>query len=601
VSTLTLKNGVNVDVTLLAAPRTYTVSGASADALIGLFAGTSLSDNAGPQIGTLEGASASVVLADASPYVQYRTLRGSLGSGAVVVSGSTQPAAAPVTLLVGTSVDLSALSGPRTYTASGASSDALIGLFAGTSLSDNAGPQIGTLEGASASLMLPNDASPWVQLRRLRGTAGTVSVAASGMAVANGSARYAAQATWYIDGQNTTGLASDGNSGASAGAPLLTWAEYRRRVGSLPVATSTINLLSSLSTSDPIRPPYIPVGALVIITGTPGATSLYTSASGFTSVTAQNAASNTPCVVTDTALSANWGSAGPGGSSLIGQRILVTSGARAGAISWSAKDTGTKGARVVLPQIPSLVPTLPFGGFPGTAFANSDVFQVQSLPYAPDLVFDAPIASDSRAQGSGLVIEGISFYDPTFTDFCETVIPDAPGPAAIRFIGCNMGFIQGSAYYHACLWPTGQNFQSGVMNLFGCLIIGSCVLDTGCTFVPNQSTMIQCSSSAGVILHGSTIYGTDLAVFDSNAHGLDIRPGATVTCAAGTALWGSGHAAYGIILRGPGSRIGWSGTAVPTITGTSGDLLVGNTAKTWAGIGASGFTATNTAAAWVIS
>jgi len=65
-----------------------------------------------------------------------------------------------------------------------------------------------------------------------------------------------AQPTWFIDGSNSTGVASDSNTGTSASAPLLTLAELSNRWGkgnSLDPAggTVTVTIMSSATASQP--------------------------------------------------------------------------------------------------------------------------------------------------------------------------------------------------------------------------------------------------------------------------------------------------------------------------------------------------------------
>jgi hypothetical protein len=64
---------------------------------------------------------------------------------------------------------------------------------------------------------------------------------------------------WYWDPANSTGLASDSNSGASTGAPLLTFAEAIRRFGSVmpelsPGGNCICNQMSAQpsATADPV-------------------------------------------------------------------------------------------------------------------------------------------------------------------------------------------------------------------------------------------------------------------------------------------------------------------------------------------------------------
>ena len=114
-----------------------------------------------------------------------------------------------------------------------------------------------------------------------------------GDAVASGttpsySPAYLMQTAWYVDGSNVTGRASDNNSGATALAPLLTFAEWTRRTGGGPTVPSAVFMLSNSLIGDPFTPaanrPIIS-GACVMLSGEQGRTTLYSS-SGATAVQA---------------------------------------------------------------------------------------------------------------------------------------------------------------------------------------------------------------------------------------------------------------------------------------------------------------------------
>lgn len=70
------------------------------------------------------------------------------------------------------------------------------------------------------------------------------------------SPRYIQQTTWYIDPQNSSGVANDNNSGLTALLPLRTFKEYHRRVGtSLSIGAGVayiIHVLSNGNEDDPV-------------------------------------------------------------------------------------------------------------------------------------------------------------------------------------------------------------------------------------------------------------------------------------------------------------------------------------------------------------
>ncbi len=70
------------------------------------------------------------------------------------------------------------------------------------------------------------------------------------------SPRYTQQTTWYIDPQNSSGLANDNNSGLTNLLPLLTLKEYHRRVGNTVLVDAgvayRIHMLSNGNEDDPL-------------------------------------------------------------------------------------------------------------------------------------------------------------------------------------------------------------------------------------------------------------------------------------------------------------------------------------------------------------
>lgn len=394
--------------------------------------------------------------------------------------------------------------------------------------------------------------------------------APSGLALANSitaaQATYAAQTVWFIDPTH----GSDSNTGLTSGTALKTWAQYRSRVGSLGVVTSTITILNSLPVTDPLRPPYVPNGSQVTITGSPGAQTLAVSA--VSASTAVNRSTNTANNITASTLSANWATAGAGGVTLLNNRLRVTAGARAGVICWPCKDTGTKSARLSQPLVPFPTTTT-------TALVIGDAFVVETLPQVGDLIFDQPV--DPIIPGTvNLLFEGLDFSP------CGNAhVPPVGVFGAIIFANCYVGYLEGWYEAIACQFSDYASSYVGAKTCNACLFQGDVQLQAGGMLYLSDGTLSQ---GGGAWAHGagSTILG-DLGVFDSSGAGIDVA-GVLST----STLWGSGNATYGVNVH-PGGSLVW--TTLPTIVGTTNGAIIGGTAKAWSAITA-GFAAAGASA-----
>lgn len=67
--------------------------------------------------------------------------------------------------------------------------------------------------------------------------------------------------------------------------------------------------------------------------------------------------------ITDATLSGDWADSGPGGTSLVGKMIILTSGSHSGKVAWILEDLGSKVARVSQFADPGTFAT----GFPSLA------------------------------------------------------------------------------------------------------------------------------------------------------------------------------------------------------------------------------------------
>src|SRR6185295_11243820 len=142
-----------------------------------------------------------------------------------------------------------------------------------------------------------------------------------------------AQATWFINPDNSTGLASDQNDGLTALTPLLTYAEYQARCFPggqrlfLKNSTTTITILAA--TAQSITSMFFNFGADPSVPGTVAFVNIvgsFTSTAAMTlnAVTQINATTNTRGQLATT-----------GGAFTNDERVRVTSGTANGAIGYS--------------------------------------------------------------------------------------------------------------------------------------------------------------------------------------------------------------------------------------------------------------------------
>jgi hypothetical protein len=177
-----------------------------------------------------------------------------------------------------------------------------------------------------------------------------------------------AQAEFYIDPVG----GDDSNSGATAGQALATWAEYTQRMGVGPVTASPfqlVTLLNDLPASDPMVVNARYSEGLVV----QGQRTTLVSGTVTAAVAWDTTSSPvTPGTLEDLGLTGtSWSDSGPGGSSLIGKQVVMTSGANVGKTGWLLADLGAKVARISL-----LYDTLTFAS--GTP-APGDTFDVVDL------------------------------------------------------------------------------------------------------------------------------------------------------------------------------------------------------------------------------
>jgi len=316
----------------------------------------------------------------------------------------------------------------------------------------------------------------------------------------------------FIDAVN----GDDVNDGATAATALASWGELVERLGPNPVLGDvdvTITLLSSLSESIAFDGAITiqPRRVLTIV----GTQSVIFS-STFTGTTPINRAANTPQQVEDTSFAA-WDTAGPGGTSLLGNKAIMTGGANTGAEGWlDIQDPGGVGTNVARTQGWML------GG--SASAPTTDEYDVVELVSVDSVQLDCRCADSNGA----LILRNFRVADPDASGFANNFAINFPGGAfTMRLDGMEI----------EAAW-----IRLGVTNVFA----------TNCYFNDN-SIGIVCSGTAQFsgclfgderVANGAAVkvYNGELLLnSDTLVHGrFGVEVGAFLNTAGGAGFFGGG-------------------------------------------------------------
>ncbi len=364
---------------------------------------------------------------------------------------------------------------------------------------------------------------------------------------------------WYLDGT----VGNDANNGTTALTPLRTGAELSRRLGYGAIQWShsvTIHLLASIADGINLKYQLLTTGLTVMIVGT--ATSVLST----TVATYTPAAGNIPKRFTATGV-ADWNTAGPGGTSLLGSRCRVTSGAATGAIFWIAKiapdGLGNDVARISNPVGRTQSNLVPAAG---------NTFEVETLPSVAQLNIEClgPTQPTYVATPGNCIVDSIASGESEFRvqGYQATLAPMVWACAMTKRLTSSVLSEQQGLVVQGC--------KCSIATVPSCLSFGNLYLPySGATslfndrFVTHNADLIQgirCNYQAGFCSCSSTTY-----IMDSPTFGLTVGPRLQFTMAS--PVCGSGNASQGIELY-PGGRIFYRVALPPTLTGTLGDVLL---------------------------
>jgi hypothetical protein len=374
----------------------------------------------------------------------------------------------------------------------------------------------------------------------------------------------AAQANLYLDPVN----GSDGRSGISSGSAWKTGSKLAQAIGDAPVNTTlAINLLSDVPIGDRIVVPPVGVDGFLKYIGT--ATTLRTSTATAGTAGPTNT-TQTRAQFIDSSIVSSWSNAGAGSTSLIGKRIRITSGARAGAIGWLIKDAGSKTALTPRMLAVSLTDPIPVQ-FTAVAQASGDPYVVEDLTSIHEIDFSKPMSTHL-----GRIVK-CAFYGVKFpVGEATPIVPGAYGNPTVAFIGCDLGIVGGVLFSHACVHSYGYLVPGSYALLNGCWIDQYLYYEHGAYVALQQGSVAQ---AANIIGEGGHLYADDVGIFDCTGHGLETRVGGRVQ--APGLIWGNANSGRGIAA---GAQSGVAYSTKPSVTGTLGDTIVGGTAKAYASI-----------------
>lgn len=324
------------------------------------------------------------------------------------------------------------------------------------------------------------------------------------------------QTTWVIDPTNTTGLASDDNSGLNASAPLLTYQEHAWRWAEAQITSNAaITVLGSQQIGDePVFTARVAKNAQCTWTGTP--TDIYTST--VTSFTLMN-------VVAAAADDAQFVDTGvPGGSFTAagvvakGVRLIGTTGARA--IAYLLKDLGGTTCRTSRPMN---------GATPvasNAVFVAGDTYKAQTLPTILFFTW-----RDQAPWGAALNTFNINIPVSLFTN-------NVPPNINNCYIS-SMPNGQGGLYSNFCLDGTSHFF--GGANVLGSQVVTSLVggaFKTLGTIILSQSvtdseTSTLCFQGGSVLVENGTFNTGQLCFYDSTGPLIQVGTGGVIHLGAG--------------------------------------------------------------------
>jgi hypothetical protein len=304
--------------------------------------------------------------------------------------------------------------------------------------------EAGLYEGAIAYVQTYGDFFSWHPGLTLTASSGVVINGTSGqwtrMYIPN--PKWQAQTTWSIDESNVSGLASDENSGIDDTHPLLTIAEFTRRMQRLPVTGTIVVRWMSDTTSIQVNLAAMGPGNTPLPTPENFPVIVFVGVPTVLRSGTLDGATDAPWTVSDSTLPTSWAASGLVSTST-GTRLI-------------RKTDKTKHAFIGYENVAKTAQTSPTNGYnenlvwtpfgvQAASFANGDAYEVLSLPKFPRVTPPDYSAGFGAAVFMLLDMDGI-----------------LGGQAHVR----HCGFRQNSVSLNSII-------RSGVHQLYGTIFVGT--------------------------------------------------------------------------------------------------------------------------------
>ncbi|KKN22499.1 hypothetical protein LCGC14_0914620 [marine sediment metagenome] len=396
------------------------------------------------------------------------------------------------------------------------------------------------------------------------------------------------QFTWYIDADN----GNDENKGDTSLTALATFAECTRRMGARTYRQPvTINILSDINEGDSVILAFCP-GFLTIqgvdttiITGT------------LTSIIQWDHDPSDGYVVagriTDTALSGDWSVAGPGGTSLIDRKIVLTDGPNAGSYAFIIEDSGSAKEAYVGPWMSEntwaeILPTTDtaYKVVQLPAFLDRyQIIQQNFWVYLKNLRFATPNQYWPSLETNGSCYIFGCIFDGTTSSRNSVMCGPARGMAFL-----NSYFKSGIDLRNAAVTFIGSTFKGlSALYVFNAyigieqpVVMFNTIGEISVQLQKGSHMHIANSGALGVVCLGAQTNGAVVDVLDSSSvHLFD----------SGSSMYSiGGNTGVGLKLSSDG-RVTWEASDASTkfLFASDSDFNIGGTAKTIAELNTVGF------------
>lgn len=398
------------------------------------------------------------------------------------------------------------------------------------------------------------------------------------------------QPEWYVN--SVTG--DDSNDGETPATALKTLAELNSRMGFSIIQQYTRVYLEGDFSAEPLM---VRVSSELDGSGNAYPLAIFgvatTLHSGTITATAnQSVGAASPPQITDGGV-ADWTTAGPGGTSLIGKRLRITAAPNdagdLGKYVWLKRDDGGGACTTSFASAPidpasgALPGSISLTGLasPPYDYVVEELPQIQTFVHSPLFLTRVNVVGLSGPPGVDCLVQATGGFLGRMLIFDGCDIKNIVSTTAFPgFFGCRMespDFFGVGGFVSGCLIDNGP-ITSSARQLF---LAGNTLAQGNSLY--QGSDLGASSSFCGIIVGGASCY-------DSPGTGVALEIGSSLHCYGGLFhgnLHGTGNTVGVDVGTNSAFLYDKSKSNYPTITGTT-EVIVGSTSTTWAAIDAAG-------------